>query len=254
MKRCYKNYSVKDNYFKTWTHDMAYILGFIVADGCLRPDGYYVKIEVAPKDVSVLEFVCSQITPDYELKTTQRGKEVRWYPSSKEMKNDLVSLGVVPNKTGKEVVPDSIPDQFLWDFIRGYFDGDGDVEDCCVRITCHSKNFLEQLCGKTGIGRINKDGVNYRWVTEKDNHLIEFKDNLYATGSFCLARKKKLIELLVDYKPSVVGRFSSIEDEKIISSHGRITRWEMAINLNRSPAAIKNRISKLRKRGVPFAV
>jgi len=252
MKRKYKNYIVKEDYFKRWSHDMAYVLGFIVADGCLRNDGYYVKIEVAPKDISILEFICEQITPDYELKYTKRGTEVRWYPSSKELKNDLMKFGVIPAKTGKEVVPKQLTKTYLWDFIRGYFDGDGTVNDCCVSTTCNSREFLEKLKEVTSLGYIQQGKPNCNWIIEEKLSLRNFRDNLYKNGSFFFERKKDLMDLLVDWVPDKTGHFSLEEDQFIMENYCTMTRREIAINLGRKAASIKNRMRKLniRQRGV----
>lgn len=254
-KRPYKNYTVNDNYFKMWSHDMAYILGFIVADGCLRNDGYYVKVEVKPDDISLLEFICREITPNYQLKHTDRGTEVRWYPSSKVLKKDLMGLGVIPRKTGKEVVPEDLPDKYLWDFIRGYFDGDGSVEDCCVSITCNSLSFLEELREKTRLGRKpSLDRMNYRWIIEEKCNLREFHNKLYATGKFHLERKKKLMDNLVNWVPEKIGRFSLSEDQFILNNYSKLTRREIAVRLGRKACSVKNRLKHLRarKEGVPF--
>lgn len=255
MTRGYKNYSIKEDYFKSWSHDMAYILGFIVADGCLRDDGYYVKIEVKPEDDSILQFVCKEITPDYEIKYTKRGTEARWYPSSKIMKEDLLNLGVVPRKTGKECVPKSLPNKYLWDFVRGYFDGDGSVEDCCVSVTCNSKIFINELKNKCRVGRTSPDRMNHRWIIEEKKSLKKFRDRLYCTGSFFLQRKKTLMDSLLS-DPKKSGRFSIDEDNFIIENYGLLTRREIANKLERKPLSIKNRIRylKLANGGVPSAV
>lgn len=245
----YKDYTVREDYFETWSHDMAYVLGFIVADGNIRRDGYYVKVEVAPKDVSVLQFMCDQITPDYTLKYTMRGSEVRWYPSSKRLKQSLLEKGVVPSKSGKERVPPDLPNEFLWDFIRGYFDGDGCVEDCRVATTCHSKTFLEELLCLTKCGSIRPDRMNFKWTIERKDEIRYFFDQLYASGTFWLNRKYQLFEHLL-IRPEIYGKFSVDEDLFIISNHGNMTRREMAVALGRNSVSVKNRLRQLRKRGV----
>lgn len=51
---------VNENYFKKWSHRMAYILGFILADGCIvKPKrlghGDVLKFGVHVKDIDILE-------------------------------------------------------------------------------------------------------------------------------------------------------------------------------------------------------
>ena len=40
-----RKYELKEDYFKTWSNNMAYILGFIVADGVIPKENQYYKIE-----------------------------------------------------------------------------------------------------------------------------------------------------------------------------------------------------------------
>ena len=48
------------------------------------------------------------------------------------MCESLMKYGIVPQKTGFECFPKSIPKEFKRDFIRGVFDGDGitDIRNC----------------------------------------------------------------------------------------------------------------------------
>lgn len=247
-KREYKNYTVKEDYFKKWSHDMAYVLGFIVADGNIHDYGNVVKVEVSPKDICILEFIRDQITPDYELKYTKRGTEVRWYPSSKILKHDLGKLGVIPAKTGKEVVPNQLTKDYVWDFIRGYFDGDGTVSDCCVSTTCNSREFLEKMQKITSLGYVQQGKINCNWIIEEKRFLRDFRDKLYKNGSFFLKRKKDLMDVLVDWVPDKIGHFSLEEDQFVMENYCKMTRREIAIHLGRKAASIKNRMRKLKIR------
>lgn len=51
--------------------------------------------------------------------------EIRVY--SKEMVEDLISLGVTPNKTYKLMSLPNLNDDLKWSFIRGFLDGDGHI-------------------------------------------------------------------------------------------------------------------------------
>lgn len=248
-KRGYKNYTVKEDYFEHWSSDMAYILGFIVADGCLRDDGYYVKIDICPKDISVLQFMCEKITPDYELKFSKRGTEVRWYPSSKFMKESLIKHGVLPNKTGKEQVPSALPDEYFWDFVRGYFDGDGNV-DTEVQITCNSEEFLQNLKDVACVGRVHRDRMNARWSIGSKKDVAKMFYCMYDNKKFCLLRKKERMKYLVNGH-TVSGRFSPEEDAFLTEEYFSKTRFDLAFKLGRTPTSVKNRARKLglRKEG-----
>ncbi len=45
-------YTVNEDYFKTWSNNMAYILGFFVADGCITKD--LQTIIFVQKDIEIL--------------------------------------------------------------------------------------------------------------------------------------------------------------------------------------------------------
>ncbi|HDR7801298.1 TPA: hypothetical protein QCY03_005175 [Bacillus tropicus] len=58
-----RKYDITENYFKTWSNNMAYILGFIAADGVIQKENQCVS--VSQKESYILEDIKK------ELKTTQ---------------------------------------------------------------------------------------------------------------------------------------------------------------------------------------
>jgi hypothetical protein len=46
-------YDVKEDYFETWSHEMAYILGFISADGGVNKQQTSLSIELQMRDKEV---------------------------------------------------------------------------------------------------------------------------------------------------------------------------------------------------------
>lgn len=252
-KGCKKeNYLVNHDYFKSWDHDMAYILGFIVADGNIQKNGNYVKVEVKPDDVSVLEFIRDKITPGYKLRQS-RPSEVRWYPASAIIKSDLAKLGITPAKTGKEILPPNLPKKYFWDFVRGLFDGDGCVQDCLVCITSNSKKILDDLQHFTNFGYVMNDRMNWKWSIEDKMQLQKCYSKMYATGNFALERKKNRFAYLLSSQQHGKHRlFAKSEDDYIFANYTNQTRFEIAMALGRSGISIKNRLRKLgiRKGGV----
>ena len=57
------------------------------------------------------------------------------------MFNDLGKLGVIPNKTKHEIIP-NINQDMMRHFIRGFFDGDG----WCTNTTSHGKRKGSRKC------------------------------------------------------------------------------------------------------------
>lgn len=121
------------------TKEAAYWLGFLYADGCLTKEGS-VNLLLHSKDVAHLEkFRCflesnSAIHVRQE-KIRKDGEVIRLQDTCKIRINNinlyfyLDRLGCTPKKTSTLTFPtkDQVPEIFLPDFIRGFFDGDGSV-------------------------------------------------------------------------------------------------------------------------------
>lgn len=136
----HNRYKVNENFFKAWSHEMAYVLGFIYADGSLidaHNSSRTQYIGMSSKDSSLLHKInqalgCSK--PLYE-----RQPQLRKYPNGKIYKNsliytlrignkiifnDLIKLSLTPRKSLSLKLPQILP-QYFSSFLRGYFDGDG---------------------------------------------------------------------------------------------------------------------------------
>lgn len=146
-------------YFKKIdTQEKAYWLGFLMADGCVSktsPIGPYNRLSVNCKkdDINHIEKFKEALQCGYSIDT--KLKENKTYNFSSEvselrvnselMVNDLIKLGICPNKTGKESMP-KLRKNFIRHFIRGFFDGDGSIT-CkkTFRISSMSKDILENI-------------------------------------------------------------------------------------------------------------
>jgi len=134
-------YKTKDeDFFKKWSSEMAYILGFFIADGSLTINPRGSKyIDFGITDGDLLFEIRKVLKSNHRISKINRGdnckKVYRLQIGSKEMFNDLLKLGLKVNKTGKEVLP-KVPNIYFKDFIRGYFDGDGGVWSGL----CHKKD------------------------------------------------------------------------------------------------------------------
>ena len=124
---------VDDNYFSNInSEEKAYILGFLIADGCVDLKRNRISLKLKESDKKHLEKILSILSSGYSLhkdKSKINGKT--FYSYRLEIKSsvlvaDLINLGVIPNKTGKEVLP-LLPDDLMPHLIRGIFDGDGSI-------------------------------------------------------------------------------------------------------------------------------
>lgn len=120
-----KKYSVNENFFKTWSKDMAYIFGLWFADGCIT--GKYLNvfsISLHKNDSYLLELIKSQMSSNHKVYCHQNMSSL--VITNKEIVKDIINLGGIPRKSLVAKFP-YVPDEFLPDFIRGLWDGDGTI-------------------------------------------------------------------------------------------------------------------------------
>lgn len=110
---------------------MAYVLGFFMADGYIsvNPRGScYFSIQICDK--GLLETIRSVMNSNHKISLRKGSKNLkdkyRLQIGSFEIVADLSKLDVRQNKTRNLDLP-RIPDVHFGHFVRGYFDGDGNV-------------------------------------------------------------------------------------------------------------------------------
>lgn len=122
---------------------MAYALGFIYADGSIYPSARGKYIVVTSTDRFIIhrfkKWLCSEHTI-VKMSFIEGNRKDRFALriGNAELYNSLVQLGLYPNKSLTIGMP-KIPDTFLKDFVRGYFDGDG-----CVHLY-RSKGIIQKI-------------------------------------------------------------------------------------------------------------
>jgi len=130
-------YQQDDTFFdKIDTPDKAYIYGLIAADGCIqktRHSSHSIKIDLHSRDKHILEDIAGilqytgkiysyKYATGYTLETPINRLLIR----SDQMVTALECLGITERKTSTlKDLTTYIDSEFLRDFIRGYFDGDG---------------------------------------------------------------------------------------------------------------------------------
>ena len=125
---------INENIFEVIdTEEKAYWLGFLYADGCVNEKNNRVELALQEKDynhiVKYKKFLNSSHTIGVKIKD-KKYKSYRLSFSNAKIKNDLIHLGCMPNKTKKLKFPteEQVPKKYIKDFIRGYLDADG-----CIR-------------------------------------------------------------------------------------------------------------------------
>ena len=127
---------------------MAYLFGFWCADGCIY-GGKMFDITIHKKDKYLLKMFAKELGYEGPIMDYVDRQACRLNFSCVVIYNDLIELGGKENKSMDLKFP-NIPEKYLSDFIRGYFDGDGSAmlikgNRFNTAFTCASKNFLDEL-------------------------------------------------------------------------------------------------------------
>ncbi|TCU72831.1 hypothetical protein EV204_105167 [Tissierella praeacuta] len=117
-------------FFSSWSHELAYFLGWVASDGNISMSKNVFRI--TSTDIEHLESLFSLFS--YGWTTTIRewnSKEQSHYlPAGtisiarEDIMNKLIDYGIPPNKSLIMEMP-YIPSEYVRDFVRGVFEGDG---------------------------------------------------------------------------------------------------------------------------------
>ena len=138
--------------------EKAYWLGWLLADGCIRPASRtrsgYVRFHLMASDRAIIERFCAAVKSTHHIYDRPNGGsgacgvEI----SSQPMVYALGRLGVVPRKSFV-VVPPRLPHELQPHMWRGVFEGNGhihirrDADGAAVKISKGSGNHQLRLCG-----------------------------------------------------------------------------------------------------------
>lgn len=227
---------VNDSFFNNIDSEIkAYLLGFFLADGCISlnygcKNSYCLNVKLSNTDEYIISLFKENICPDNKIlynnnqsyvKHRKITCNIKW--TSTIMKKVLEeNFNIKPRKTFDFdfIFPfEKIPNSFLFDFIRGFFDGDGHISyneithQNTFALYMTSYNFAKQ------IGEIFEKNFNVKMVidsSKKKNIILyclrfnsnynkkEFMFNLYkkfyVNKNYYLIRKKEKIQKYLMFK------------------------------------------------------
>jgi len=222
---------VNESYFKNWTTNMAYVLGFILADGCIIRGSYEgysdsLKFGVQMSDVDVLEKIRKELESKHIISKIKNAAHL--CISSQKLVDDLKRLGIDYKKSLNERWP-NVPPKYFRDFIRGIIDGDGSIH-------FNKRNYPTiSLCGGNVTLEhvrdhfMNKLGVYSKLTTQSYSerchaHLYQIsyrcnsakkvidylynKSVLYLNRKFELAQKCSRIKIRTRKNPRIINLIS----------------------------------------------
>ena len=127
---------------------MAYVLGLWFADGYIYGSKMF-DITLHAKDKYILKQIAKELEYEGSLYDYVDRQAARLNFSCVVIYNDIISLGGTESKSNTIEFP-NIPEEYLSDFIRGYFDGNGSIilmknNRLNSAFTSGSKKFLDSL-------------------------------------------------------------------------------------------------------------
>src|SRR5699024_2389518 len=125
-RRRINGYKVDEDFFKEWSNEMAYVLGFVFTDGSISNN----TLTISQIERYILEEINKAMTSDCSITRRANGKNDIYtlIINRKEIVDDLKRLGITESKSRTMEFP-NVPAEFLPHFIRGVVDGDGWVQD-----------------------------------------------------------------------------------------------------------------------------
>lgn len=111
--------------------------------------------------------------------------------------NSLMKYGIVDRKSGKECIPKGIPTEFIRDFIRGFWDGDGNICSWRVYVASLSFDMIARLSSEfarasilTYVSReITSTGKSLYQLYVSAKSWNDFKNYVYYDGCLGMSRK-----------------------------------------------------------------
>ena len=208
-----QKYWTNNSFFSTESKEMAYIMGFIAADGSIAKNSNTIKIGLSAIDKDFLESI-RKIIGGHPVKTVinNKGFEVStWSCCSKQIKDDLEKYGIVPQKTFSLKFPKNLNKKYWIDFIRGYFDGDGCVSTAGAhairwQLCSATKNILEVIINffeeEYKIPKVSiqeREGNNPLYTIQYSSvSTRKIYDFLYSEDCLFLPRKKEKFQKICD--------------------------------------------------------
>ena len=168
------------------TEEKAYWLGFLYADGYVSGKTNHIELALATKDKLHVQKFANFI--NFQGTINSNAIRTRISFQNKKMKEDLINLGCVPNKSLIIKFPQKnvLPKELIKHFVRGYIDGDGYIG--------LQQNGLERMGICSGSEIFLRELVNVmNWKQNKV--LLDKRSNAYSINWAGKTVYKMLFEL-----------------------------------------------------------
>lgn len=195
-----------------------YFLGMFFADGCNESNSNRIMISLQESDKRILEKFSELWESNRPLifnpaKGENRSNNWSFFLTSHRISSRLTELGAGPRKSLTLKFPKYLSDNFLKDFIRGYFDGDGCISfrtNKTVRISfAGTQDFLTSLQSILQ-EKLNIESILHKqgniWILSfcKKEYTYKFLNWIYKDASIYLDRKHEKYQKFLQQNESFV--------------------------------------------------
>lgn len=227
-------HKVNENMFDfPLTNEAAYFLGLLFSDGNVHSKTNAITLKLHKKDIDILEkyslFAMNKVKINY---SNENYAIVKFF--SKKIKNRLIELGCVPNKSLVLKFP-ILEEKDYSHFLRGYLDGDGCIHSgiCPRAVIVSTKDFclsaqkliIDKLGCKSSVAPSNDSFKRGNLITSilsigGINNILKFLEWIYKDHNYvCLARKRsKYLEILKKEQDKLFE--INYKNQQILDMHG----------------------------------
>ena len=214
-----------------WSAQFAYAIGLLTADGCLSKDGRHIDLTSKDKAQVILFKKCLGLTTKVGRKYSGSGNlayhtqfgDVLFYQF-------LLGIGLTPAKS-KTLLRVSVPKRYFFDFLRGYFDGDGSSFSFYDRVFKKSYRFyisftsaspafvdwlrstIKDVLDVKGAIAHNRNNPYLQLKYSKKEAVIISKSMYYSEAIPCLRRKrlkiKRSLRIISERRGGEIGKHVS---------------------------------------------
>lgn len=208
-----KKYTVDDKYFEVIdSEEKSYWLGFLYADGYVRLKynrSGELKLKLSIKDKDHLLLFTKCLSSNYKIRefksyvvkngVISQSDVVDTSIYNTKIVKDLIRHGCVSKKTFTIRLPE-LDTKIIRHFIRGYFDGDGNIYKIKNRPNSFSISiasnidFIKDLKNIIGYGELKKHGNIYLLIISRIEEVKKFYHYIYDGSTFYLKRKKEIFQ------------------------------------------------------------
>lgn len=251
------NYTnVNNEFFKEWTPELAYVIGFFIADGSLS--NYYksgkknVVFSNKTEDRDVIEKIANVCGYKNKVLNFKNGMS-RIVFAGDFIYNFFVDLGFTNSKTFSVEIPEKLLNlkELHPHLIRGIFDGDGSIQVRKRRIHLYPQcnivgtemvidfiakvfEFYNSVGPHKSIYRINFNGKN----------AVKFFNYIYKNSTIHMDRKYKLFEKIKDWK-TTCERWSDEDKLFLIENYNSMYAKDISKILNKSFSSVTSCAKRL---------